>query len=537
METFKLTIKKLMTLFLMGSVILLFNSCSEDAIDIDETGNSKQLVSWNELLDQLDLESDISFVQNGESIQDALDAAEPGDVIYISPGTYDKNFSNNKTDVKLIGFSLSPEDITIKSSKENNIDILKLYNKKSVDNFKRNSQNRGKRSRITDFSRTELGAGIVHYKFTVKMGNGEFDKIQIHRVVRESRPYYSIPTKGDVFMVHGAFVGFEGTFLANGLESSDDINSKTSLPFYLASKNIDVWGIDMGWTMVPSTTDSDFDFGFMEGWGYEKDAKHTLKAMRIARAIRGISGQGFSGLNLLGFSSGNTVAYAAANRETQKHSKWKRHIKGIISLDNAFKTLDMDSGCVAAEEVAAEIAGGQFQNANGEFFSLLANLASPISPSNPIGDPDGTPSLFGPSFTNIQAFRLFFYTTNIVPFQFFVGDLGGPFYSDEARALKAVSSYSSFMPNLLWQEIDAVNCSSMDVSFDDYFDQISVPILYIGAELGSGASAGFYTGEETASTDVTNLLVNSIGHVDTVLGNDADQDVWSLLRNWIGNHR
>jgi len=60
--------------------------------------------------------------------------------------------------------------------------------------------------------------------------------------------------------------------------------------------------------------------------------------------------------------------------------------------------------------------------------------------------------------------------------------------------------------------------------------------MYIGAEAGSGSEAGFYTGGLTASADITNHLVNSIGHVDTVIGNDADQDVWSLLRNWLKNH-
>jgi len=526
MKNLKTTIKKLVTLFLVGSVILLFSSCTEDAINIDEIGNAEKLINWNDLLSELDLESEIAFVQNGESIQEAVDAALPGDVVYIEPGTYRESFDNNKSDVKLIGLSISPNDLEIKNLKNNNLDILKLYNQKSIDNFKKNSQNRGKRSRISDFSRTELGAGIAHYQFKVRMGDGEFDWIRIHRVVRESRAYHPVPLKGDVFMVHGAFTGFVGTFLANGLESSDDINAKTSSPFYLASKNIDVWGIDMGWTMVPNTTT---EFGFMEGWGYEKDARHTMKAMKIARMIRGLTGQGFSGLNLMGFSSGNTVAYAAANRETQKRNIRKRHIKGIISLDNAFKTLDVDSGCVFAEEVAAEIAGGQFQNTNGEFFSLMANLAS--------GDPDGRPSLFGPDFSNLELFRFFFYTPNVIGFSFVIGDLTGPFYSEEERALRSVSSNSHFMPNLLWQEIDAVNCTSMDVTFDDYIHLISVPILYIGAEAGSGSEAGFYTGGLTASTDVTNHLVNSIGHMDTVIGNDSDQDVWSLMRSWIDDHR
>lgn len=528
MKTLKTTIKKFMVFIMTVLAILLFNSCEdfiEEDIILPDSSPSEQLISLDRLLNQLYLESKIAFVQDGESIQDALDAALGGDIIYIEPGTYQENLTINKSDVKLIGLSLTPNDLVINNSIENNIEILKLYDQKSIDDFQKKSQNRATTSSISDFSRTELGAGIAHYQFNVKMGVGDFDMVRIHRVVRESRPYHPVPLKGDVFMVHGAFIGFVGTFLASGLESSDDINAKTSSPFYLASKNIDVWGIDMGWTMVPNSTT---EFGFMEGWGYEKDASHTLQAMGIARLVRGITGQGFSGLNLFGFSSGNTVAYAAANRETQESNMSKRHVKGIISLDNAFKVMDGDSGCDAAMGIETQITGGTFQNENGAFFSLLANLA--------LGDPEGESPIFGPDFTNIQAFRFTLYTPNVIGATFFVGNLEGPFYSEEERALKVVSSYPHFMPNLLWQEIDAVNCSSMDVTFDDYLNQISVPILYIGAEAGPGSEAGFFTGGLTASTDVTNHLVNSIGHVDTVIGNDANKDVWPLLRNWLKNH-
>ncbi len=529
MKIFKTTIKKFMTIILTVLALLIFNSCEdsiEDEIIPPDSSSSEQLISWNKLLNQLDLESEIAFVQNGESIQEAIDGALPGDIVYIEPGSYSEKISFNKSDLKIIGLSLTQGDLKINSNNENKIDILKLYDQKSTDRLQNKSQNSGKGNGISNFSRTELGRGIVHYQFNVRMGPDDFDVVRIHRVVRESRPYHAIPTKGHVFMIHGAFTGFDGTFLANGLESNDDINAANSSPFYLASKNIDVWGIDMGWTMVPNSTT---EFSFMDGWGYEKDAGHSLKALKIARLIRGFSGQGFSALNLLGFSSGNTVAYAAANRETQKRCRMKRHIKGIITVDNAFKVPDGDSGCASAETIAAEIAGGQFQNENGAFFSLLGNLA--------IGDPEGESPIFGSDFSNIEAFRFAFYTPNVIGFTFFAGDLEGPFYSEEERALKVVSSYSHFMPNLLWQEIDVVNCSSLDVTFDDYLHLIDIPIMYIGAEAGSGSEAGFYTGGLTASMDITNHLVNSIGHVDTVIGNDADQNVWSLLRNWLKNHQ
>ncbi len=357
------------------------------------------------------------------------------------------------------------------------------------------------------------------------MGEGEFDVVRIHRVVRESRPFHPIPTKGDVFMVHGAFTGFEGTFLTIGMESSD-INAKTSAPFYLASKNIDVWGIDMGWTMVPNSTT---DFSFMEGWGYEKDASHTIQAMGIARLVRGMTGQGFSSLNLLGFSSGNTVAYAAANSETQENNIGNRHIKGIITVDNAFKTPDGDSGCDSAQAVIDQINNGVFQNTNGQFFQTVGYLAHEL--------PNELSPIFGDgSTTNIQAFRLILAIDAFgFGFKFYGGDFDTLYNSDEERATRAVANYPHFMPNQLWSEIDAVNCSSMNVTFDDHIDLISVPILYVGSEIGVG-TAGEYTSSLTSSTDITNHIVSGFGHVDLWLAQDAVKLMWPELRNWIVNH-
>lgn len=543
MKNIKPAIRYFTSLIVSGFFILFFNSCqdfTEDEIILEDSDYNQGLIPWNDLLNQLDSESEIGFVQNGQSIQEALDDALPGDIIYIEPGNYSKPLSTNTSSIKLIGLSLKPDDLvidinshipdnlSINNYEENDIEIIKLYDRKSTDKIK----NTGNENRISDFSRTELNGGIVHYQFNIRLGNGEFDIVRMHRVVRENWPFRPITTEGQVFMVHGAFTGFDRTFLTPGLDSSDEINEQSSSPFYLASENIDVWGIDMGWTMVPNSAT---DFSFFKDWGYEKDASHTLKAMQIARLIRGLSGQGFSRLNLLGFSSGNTVAYAAANSETQQKCLMKRHINGIITIDNAFKNPDGDSGCTSAQTIKDDIGAGNHQNTNGQFFQTLGFLA--------LNYPNEISPILGDPTTNIQAFRLIF-ARDIFGFgmHFFGGDMNGLFYVDETRALRVLSNYSHYMPNLQWQEIDAVNCSTMNVSFDGYLNLISVPILSIAAG-GGAADTAFYTGSLTASTDITNHLVSQhaefsedFGHIDNWIADDASYRVWSVLRNWIVNH-
>lgn len=84
-----------------------------------------------------------------------------------------------------------------------------------------------------------------------------------------------------------------------------------------------MWGIDLAWTLIPEETS---DFSFMQDWGVERDVDHVLSSMLIARRIRGLTHQGFGRVNLLGFSYGVSVAYAATGRETRQ-PKCLRDIK------------------------------------------------------------------------------------------------------------------------------------------------------------------------------------------------------------------
>jgi hypothetical protein len=60
-----------------------------------------------------------------------------------------------------------------------------------------------------------------------------------------------------------------------------------SVAVYLASMGMDVWGIDLDWTLVPSGTT---DLSFMQGWGLQRDIDEVEEAMEFARLTRGASG-------------------------------------------------------------------------------------------------------------------------------------------------------------------------------------------------------------------------------------------------------
>jgi hypothetical protein len=103
-------------------------------------------------------------------------------------------------------------------------------------------------------------------------------------------------------------------------------------------------------------------------------------------------------VNLLGFSYGAAVAYAAAGRETQQHPIL-RDVKGIVAVDQVLKydatgEDNRKMSCAAAAEVLQQINNGVYRSNGGQVFGLFATLAA--------SDADGASPLIR-GFTNYQA--------------------------------------------------------------------------------------------------------------------------------------
>lgn len=380
---------------------------------------------------------------------------------------------------------------------------------------------------------------IAHYQFDVRLGSGPYDVVRIHRVVKERRPFRPVRTKGNVFMTHGASNTFEAIFLNSG---SKNPTPQTSMVLYLAENNVDVWGLDFAWTQVPAETT---DFTFFENWGLEKDVSHTLASMSVARFFRGITGQGFGRMNLLGFSYGAGVAYMAAGEETQQH-KFLRDISGIIPVDLSFKIPDPEnspnSPCLAAETSRALLDAGTFENNLG----IVAGTVSTLAATQP-----DDPSPIIPGFTNFQtALAIGVFPSDGRAFWHFVAgiidpDIGVPVglqYTDPGRWINLLGALPPYMPERARYDIGVTACGNEDVPFDDHLNEIRVPIYYLGAG-GGYTDEGIYTTTLTSSKEITTHIVNvagiplfDYGHADLFLGKDADELVWDGLRSWLLKH-
>lgn len=381
--------------------------------------------------------------------------------------------------------------------------------------------------------------GITHYQFDVRLGPGPFDVVRIHRVVKERRSNRPVRTRGAVFMTHGASLNFEAIFLNAG---SDNPTPETSAALYLAANNIDVWGMDYAWTLVPEETS---EFSFMKDWGAEKDAKHTLAAMSIARFLRGLSGQGFGRLNLLGYSYGAALTYVAAGLETQQH-RFLRDISGIIPVDITFKVPDPENSpsapCAVVKRAGNNLENENYVNPQGQNFKGLGQLAA--------NAPD-TPSPLPPfeGLTNYQAaLAAAMFPGGGRPYwHFLAGEVEsglpvGLQFTDPARWIGLLVSLPPYIPFRPGYEIGLAGCENEDTAIDDHLTKISVPILYLGAGGGFGTE-GNYTANLTNSDDITTHTVSlnnnpvfDFGHADLFLADNAPNLVWEELRRWLVDH-
>jgi dienelactone hydrolase len=396
---------------------------------------------------------------------------------------------------------------------------------------------------IIGAERTVVLGNVAHYRFTVRVGAGPFDVIQVHRVVKERRPYLPAPRMEGVMLLPGAPQLFEAIFLppaAPGVQPE-----KASVALFLASNGVDVWGMDYGWTAVPREAT---DFSALQGWGIDKDATHTEIALSIARWIRGLSWQGVGPIHLLGFSYGGFLVYAVAGEDSQR-PRFLRNVKGIIPVDEALFKSDVATekanGCNAAAAAQAKLGTDTYQSGPnmGALNAQLALeqpdvLSSKSIPANPF-----FPAIPAYTFTNYQ-----WPLASNVGTMFLGGSYAaGPpasvelFFTTGPRFLDLLLNTPAWTSVQSAYDIGASRCDAetYPVTFDDHLGEVVVPIFAV-ARRDQGR---LYTTSLTSSTDVSWLWLNEAftpsgyGHADFFLANEAATVVWQPILEWVRAHR
>ena len=390
--------------------------------------------------------------------------------------------------------------------------------------------------------RSVLSEDLAHYTFDVRVGPGKFDVIRLHRIVRERSAYRPIQTVNGVLLLPGSPNYFEAIFMTPTV--SQALPPDHDIVVYLAMHNIDVWGMDYAWSLVPAETT---DFAFMKNWGMAKDIQHVQIALYLARLLRATTGQGGGPIEVLGFSYGGSMAYPLAGAESQS-PRGLRSIKGMIILDVGMKLkeqADRDVYCSFAAADQANLDAGIYNDDTGLFLKLLSDLAisAPNDPSDNL-----------PGMTNYQAALFFGTSTELLNGQFwhFIGghldEYGIPSHLRYSEDRGWIDLLGNIPPHFPWRadlDTDTMFCGKGKSPFTEHLGQIAIPILFAGAAGGFGEK-GFYTTTLTASTDVTKLIVQfqpddlrqqDFGHVDTLLATHAETLVWQPILDWLVAHR
>jgi hypothetical protein len=411
--------------------------------------------------------------------------------------------------------------------------------------------------------RTPLFGDVARYRFRVRVGAAKHDVITLYRVVREEAPGRPARSSRAVFMVHGDGWGFEAAFLSS--VGSAHVPVDHSLAAFLAKEGVDVWGIDLRWVGVPGDT---ADFSFMREWTLGTHVRDVGTGLELARRVRAATGSARGSMHLLGWSRGATVGYAYVGAESQR-PRGLRRVDGFIPVDMVVSYGPEDAAqqaqaCLRYDvlkqaRTEGRLEGGLLGAAPGRTLQLLGQLAaaapdapSPLLPEDIFGPGTGRPSnrqatLFAAAATGSLLAPL----PPITPgYHLMAGVLdpsglpSGLAFTRERYVFEYAQRAAPFQSFNEVVETEAWACSGDNVPYDDHLEDVTVPVLYVGAAGGVGRY-GEHGLTLLGSQDVTSLVVRTrveaeraldYGHADLFLADDARERVWTPLLQWVRQH-
>ncbi|RKH54968.1 hypothetical protein [Corallococcus llansteffanensis] len=407
--------------------------------------------------------------------------------------------------------------------------------------------------------REPLGGSLAHYTWKVRVGRGTYDVVTVHRVVREAYPWVPARSTRSVFMVHGDLWSFVPAFLTNTCMST--MPADQSLAAYLASNDVDVWGLDLRWVAVP---EAETHFEFMADWTLATHVQDVGTGLKLAEAVRRFSGgTPHDRMFLLGWSRGATIGYAYLDAESQR-PRAQRRVQGFIPMDMVlrFAPEAAQQRRWACDRYAAlkkardqgRTEGGLLGPAPGTPVKLIGQLAetapnetSPLAAMAAVGQPTNrqfaviaagaTAALFAP----LQPLTPGYHLAASIP------DASGLPYKTAFTPEPTLFDYLQLA--VPYQSLNEVvetekQLCGLDVPYDDHLKDVTVPVLYVGAAGGVGRY-GEYSVRLLGSTDVTLSIVRTrpeseraldFGHADLFLARDAKAWVWSPVLRWMQAH-
>jgi len=378
---------------------------------------------------------------------------------------------------------------------------------------------------------------LAHYSVQLRVGSGEYDVIGLHRVVRERRPHLPIRTKKSVFMQHGSSKDFVGMWLP-GL-TSETTPDDFGMGVYLARHDIDVWGIDQSWTLVPGSETND---EFMMDWGLERQMGDLRTAVAVARWTRILTGCSAAKMILAGYSNGIPTTVSLVNEETQI-PRGLRNVGGYIPIDCPIKAepggLIQEILTAYSEQYQALHAGGLY--AEPVLFGPLAEL---------VRNHRDDPSPFDSTMSNLE-FALFMCAAPVLlpghPFHYWAGTFEGGMptglrFVTEDLWLDFLASGTAYEPIIWSADWCGYVAGILDTPYDDHLADIDVPVLNVTPG-GGFAEETLYGLDLLGSSDIETLSPSKglppeedYAHIDIFTDPESETLVWQPMLEWIVSH-
>jgi pimeloyl-ACP methyl ester carboxylesterase len=388
---------------------------------------------------------------------------------------------------------------------------------------------------LESVERKEITDRVVEYFYVLRVGLDEYEEIGLHRLIEERQPWRPQHRTDAIMLVHGDVWPFEASF--NAAVGSGVVPDEQALPVFLASNDVDAWGIDLRWTRVPVNVAD--PYAVMENWDFQTDIDDLGIALEFMRRIRAITGSGHNKVALLGWSRGGMLGYAYLGQESTK-PYGQRHVSNFAVADVYLKTnyeAARAYACASVPSIQAALDVGIYAVDNS-ILKVAGDLA--------IADPDG-PSPLIPGLTNGQTIVLDagIPRPGYTPWYHYLGaDLSvlQLLYTEEELAYVHYSRAAPYEPTKMVLEGVILFCDEEDSPYDDNLGDITVPVLYLGANGGFG-QYGLYTTTLIGSDDIESHIVSltgvgeeDFGHTDLFLATEAESLVWRPLLDWIKRH-
>ena len=404
---------------------------------------------------------------------------------------------------------------------------------------------------FVSFEYKPLTGDINYYYAVLRVGSGPFDRIGITRVIKEQKVGQAVDGSAAAFFIHGIAHTFGTQFIIRAPDGTVDSLYPGIAP-WLANQGLDVWGIDLRYTLVPSTTTV---FNFMADWGMGVMRDDVLLATRLARFARQETCQQRGTLHLVGQSLGAALVYAVANEEAVSDEP---DIGDMIPVEAPYQVDRNDAAALGAVRFAENLyrgplAQGVYQLEDPATVKFGGNqvVIAPRAAGEAARSAPDTPSPL-PGMTNKQLALTIVRQPWFPPFSphqaACLPDVPGIAtsgrFTPTERIIDFLATTVPFSPRRLMADFFGMPAGNPELPYANHLAQVRIPSLYIGAA-GGYHDWGRFTNSLLGSSDRKELIVhmlpdgqerNDLGHVEPFMANEAPSRVWQAVLEWIRSH-